>query len=404
MTINKENKFWKFIIQVIKFGITGACSTVISLAFYYLFLSLSIDKYIANTLSFLCGTVFGYLVNNLWVFKPEIRRYSMVWKFYTVYICSYLMSQGLLFLWVDVLTISEKIAPLINLLFTIPFNFFLSRFWVFKVKKAEGENKLNHTFVLCAYKESPYLETCLKSLVDQEVKSNIIIATSTPNDYIYNIAKKYGIEVFVNEGESGIWKDWNFGVSCAKTDFVTICHHDDYYKPNYYKQIEAIINSSVASQTALIHTGYYDVDENGKECITKNNVIKRLLLWPAGLAICQSARPIKKALLSLGNTVCCPSCTYNKKILGENFYNSELTFCVDWEMYYKIASMKGRIIYVPDRLMAKRFHSESQTTLDQLSGKREKEDIIMFKKMWPNFMVKIIMKFYKKAYSINVKK
>ena len=48
-----------------------------------------------------------------------------------------------------------------------------------------------HTFVICAYKESPYLEECVKSLIRQTIKSNIIIVTSTPNSYIEDIAGKY---------------------------------------------------------------------------------------------------------------------------------------------------------------------------------------------------------------------
>ena len=33
----------------------------------------------------------------------------------------------------------------------------------------------NHTFVICAYKESDYLEECIKSVINQSVKSNIVI-------------------------------------------------------------------------------------------------------------------------------------------------------------------------------------------------------------------------------------
>ena len=51
----------------------------------------------------------------------------------------------------------------------------------------------NHTFVICAYKESQYLEECIKSVLNQNVKSNVIISTSTPNEYINNLAKKYDI-------------------------------------------------------------------------------------------------------------------------------------------------------------------------------------------------------------------
>ena len=48
----------------------------------------------------------------------------------------------------------------------------------------------NHTFAICAYKESPYLEECIQSLMNQTVKSDILIATATPSKYIDDIAAK----------------------------------------------------------------------------------------------------------------------------------------------------------------------------------------------------------------------
>ena len=53
----------------------------------------------------------------------------------------------------------------------------------------------NHTFAICAYKESPYLEECITSLMEQTVKSEIFIASSTPNKYIDDIAAKYNLKV-----------------------------------------------------------------------------------------------------------------------------------------------------------------------------------------------------------------
>ena len=95
----------------------------------------------------------------------------------------------------------------------------------------------NHTFVICAYKQSQYLEECIKSVLNQNVKSNVIISTSTPNDFIKSMAKKYNLQLFVNKGEKGIGQDWNFGVSKAKTDYVTVAHQDDIYKQNYLEEI-----------------------------------------------------------------------------------------------------------------------------------------------------------------------
>ena len=58
------------------------------------------------------------------------------------------------------------------------------------------ENR-NHTFVVLAYKESKYLENCIRSLMAQTVSSQILIATATDNAFIRGIAGKYGLEVVV---------------------------------------------------------------------------------------------------------------------------------------------------------------------------------------------------------------
>ena len=50
-----------------------------------------------------------------------------------------------------------------------------------------------HTFVILAYKENDNLEDCIKSIMKQSVKSNVIIATSTENNYIKDVASKYGL-------------------------------------------------------------------------------------------------------------------------------------------------------------------------------------------------------------------
>ena len=48
---------------------------------------------------------------------------------------------------------------------------------------------MKHSFVICAYTESPFLEECIQSLEKQTVKSTIKMVTSTPNEYIADMAK-----------------------------------------------------------------------------------------------------------------------------------------------------------------------------------------------------------------------
>ena len=91
----------------------------------------------------------------------------------------------------------------------------------------------DHTFVVCAYGESPYLSDCISSLMNQKQASRIFISTSTPNKHIEQIASSYNLPVFINNGRPGIGHDWNCAISHAQTPLVTIAHQDDLYSPNY---------------------------------------------------------------------------------------------------------------------------------------------------------------------------
>jgi len=53
-----------------------------------------------------------------------------------------------------------------------------------------------HTFVICAYGNSSYLEECMLSLVNQHNQSSIILYTSTPSLQIEELCKKYNIAYY----------------------------------------------------------------------------------------------------------------------------------------------------------------------------------------------------------------
>ena len=100
-----------------------------------------------------------------------------------------------------------------------------------------------HTFVIPAYKESPFIEQCIQSLLAQSVKSNIIITTSTPTDFIKEIAKKYDLPYYIND-KKGIAADWNFALSKVTTPLATIAHQDDIYEPSYAESVIKATNKN----------------------------------------------------------------------------------------------------------------------------------------------------------------
>ncbi len=255
----------------------------------------------------------------------------------------------------------------------------------------------NHTFVICAYKESKYLEECIQSLKNQVVKSNIIMVTSTPNKYIQDIAKKHNLELYINNGESGIGQDWNFAVSNTKTDYVTVAHQDDTYAPNY---LEEIVNKIHEGKDFIIAFGNYREWKNGEIIpLTINLKIKKILQAP--LKKYRNKRWAKKFALRFGSSICCPCVTINTKIAGKTPYITKFKCDLDWETWYEMSKKNEPFLYINKELMSHRIHEESETTNLIENNIRLEEDYEMLKKFWPTPIAKIVMHFYKKAIKTN---
>lgn len=132
--IKSKQDLWNILKQFIKFGMVGVSNTVISLAIYYVFVFISKDLYIVgNTVGFFVSVLNSYYWNNKYVFKKtEAGNTKPLIRTFISYGSTFLLGTALLFVMVHYLNISEMIAPLINLLVTIPINFLLNKFWAFK--------------------------------------------------------------------------------------------------------------------------------------------------------------------------------------------------------------------------------------------------------------------------------
>jgi len=131
----------KTLLQFIKFGIVGVSNTLISLGIYYALLFLGVHYILANMIAFFISVLNAYYWNRKYVFKPdESSKYTVI-KIYGAYGVTFLLSTGLLFVMVDIIGVSEFIAPIINLCITVPLNFALNKFWVFKKKPLSVSSK-----------------------------------------------------------------------------------------------------------------------------------------------------------------------------------------------------------------------------------------------------------------------
>ena len=259
------------------------------------------------------------------------------------------------------------------------------------------EQTAKHTFVLCAYKESPYLEDCVKSLLGQTVKSTVLISTSTPNETIDAVAGKYGIPVYINEGERGITGDWNSAVSRAKTPYVTIAHQDDLYEPTY---TESVLNKlTSAKNPILVFTDYFEIRDG--ERVYKNKLLKIKKLMNLGFRISRYNRWTRLRVLSIGNSICCPSVTYSTEVFRDFRFDGRFKFACDWDAWDRLARKKGAFLYVHKPLMGHRIHEESETTKQTGGEGRAREEYTMFRRYWPDAIAKKLSKFYGKGADSN---
>lgn len=250
-----------------------------------------------------------------------------------------------------------------------------------------------HTFVICAYKESKFLEQCILSCLNQESvrkgESEVIIYTSTPNSYIKSLANKYEIKLYSRE-VSGIGNDWNQALSCVKSKYATIAHQDDIYLKNYGSKVLNVFKGN--DELNIVFTDYEENDEVGN--MKKRNLNLKIKTLGLNILMLFDNKKFQRRIYGLGNFICCPAVSYNMERLSDFKFNESLKMVLDWDAWERIMRREGGIYFVKERLMIHRIHDESETTSNTKNHNREKEELMMFNRYWSPFFAKIMMKVY----------
>lgn len=258
-----------------------------------------------------------------------------------------------------------------------------------------------HTYVVLAYKESPYIEKCINSLLAQTQKSAIFITSSTPSEYLTQIAKKFNLLLHVNTEGGNIARDWNFAYNMCKTKYVTLAHQDDMYEKHFS---ELVVSKLEKTKNALI--GFTDYSEIFESTFIKNNLLlsaKRSLLWPFYIKSDISCKFARKFVLAFGNPVCCPSVTYNKNLLADFKFDESLRINLDWQGWLNLCQREGSFAYIPQKLVAHSIHSGSETSSAIASHQRQDEDLLIFRRLWGKGIGNLFAKFHSLSYKSNKK-
>lgn len=257
----------------------------------------------------------------------------------------------------------------------------------------------DHTYVICAYQESKYLEECICSLLNQSIKSNIIMVTSTPGKFLNTLCQKYEISLYINKGKGGICEDWNFGLSKIVTPIATIAHQDDIYEPWYTESVIEYMNKS--KEPLIFFSDYGEIREGKKEVKNSLLTMKRFMLLPLVPSWAKSNIFIRRRVLSFGSPISCPTVSYYLPNLPKKIFEEGYKSDLDWQAWEKISRMKGDFLYYKEICMYHRIHEDSTTTELLQDNKRYQEDLEMFMRFWPRPIAYILEYFYKNSEKSN---
>lgn len=166
----KKNSKLSALWQFVKFGMVGAINTILSYLIYnFCYYVLHSGVHVANLVGFIITVFIAYLLQSRFVFKQDESAEKRVWwkvliKTYVSYSFTGLfLTELLLLLWLNVLNISQylsgvcewlagfgitfqpkdlaaSLAPLLNMVITIPTNFFINKFWAYRQKKTDDRH------------------------------------------------------------------------------------------------------------------------------------------------------------------------------------------------------------------------------------------------------------------------
>lgn len=264
------------------------------------------------------------------------------------------------------------------------------------MKKRNNFTGSDFTFVVCAYKECPYLEDSVKSLVNQSVKANILISTSTPNEHIQKVAEKYGIEIRINP-DGGQIKDYNFAIEQAETKLVMLAHQDEIILENFVERVLEELN--YAKRPIIAFTNYIEMHNEKVDDKPSTMVkIKRLMLIPAKWRFLMSTKLGKQLIQCIGDPITHPTVVCVKSEMPEEVFREEFKASMDWDLWQRLAKQKGSFVYVKDVLLYHRMNDENQTNLLlKTTNARYENEFEILCRFWPKPVARFIMHFYQKA-------
>ena len=131
--VSKEKE--NLLIQIINFLIVGGIATIIDwLLYFILYNYVKLSPLLANIISYSIATLYSYIVSVKFVFnvnKENSKKKNFI-IFVTLSIIGLLLSEGLIYLMVNVFTLHKMLSKIISTVIVMFFNFVSKKYFLEK--------------------------------------------------------------------------------------------------------------------------------------------------------------------------------------------------------------------------------------------------------------------------------
>jgi len=169
-----------------------------------------------------------------------------------------------------------------------------------------------------------------------------------------------------NDRNLGLADCWNACVQRARGEWVHLLHQDDLVFPGFYAELHRLISAHPDAGAAL----------------TRHSIIDERSAW-IQISALESDRPALlddwQFKLTTGQRLQCPAIVVRRKVYEEvGRFRSDLPYCLDWEMWARIA-VSHRVAYTPAILAGYREHGSSETARLQEDGSTLRDFITTYR-------------------------
>lgn len=120
--------------ELLLYLVFGFLTTVVNILVYFIFTDLlGIHYLISNVMAWFLSVLFAYVTNRIWVFESKnsnILKESLL--FFSGRIFSGIVDTGLMYLFIDILTIGDFISKIVIQIIVVVLNYVISKSVVFK--------------------------------------------------------------------------------------------------------------------------------------------------------------------------------------------------------------------------------------------------------------------------------